>query len=205
MKAVVLQDFGGPEQLTWKEVPQPVPSAGQVLIRVAAPSLNPVELKRASGTMRQIFPVEFPFIPGGDFSGVVEGLGEGVTEFRIGDEVYGYCFRGGAYAEFLVIDANVIAPKPAILSHEETASLALVAQTASQALQEAALHAGQTILIHGAGGSVGNVAVQLAKKIGASVIAVCHSASVDRLRSYRADEVIDSATIPLSPLRRMWM
>jgi NADPH:quinone reductase-like Zn-dependent oxidoreductase len=202
MKAVVLQDFGGPEQLTWKEMPQPVPGPGQVLIRVAATSLNPVELKRASGTMRQIFPVEFPFIPGGDFSGVVEEIGEGATEFHIGDQVFGYSFRGGAYAEFLVVDANVIAPKPATLSHEETASLALVAQTASQALEEAVLQPGQTVLIHGAGGSVGNVAVQLAKKIGARVIAVCHSESIDRLRSYEADQVIDSATIPFESVAK---
>ena len=90
MKAVVLHDFGGPEQLTWKDLPQPVPGSGQVLVRVAATSLNPVDLKRASGTMRQIFPVEFPFIPGGDFSGVVEGLGEGVATFQLGDEVFGY-------------------------------------------------------------------------------------------------------------------
>jgi NADPH:quinone reductase-like Zn-dependent oxidoreductase len=146
MKAVVLQDFGGPEKLKWKETPRPVPGPGQVLIRTAATSLNPVNLKRASGTMRQFFPVEFPFIPGGDFSGVVEETGEDVTAFHIGDEVFGYSFAGGAYAEFLAADTNVMAPKPASLSHEETASLALVAQTALQALEEAGLRSGQTVL-----------------------------------------------------------
>ena len=192
MKAIVLEQYGGPEELTLKDVPKPKPGPGQVVVRILASSLNPVDWKIASGTMREIFPIKLPFIPGGDFSGVVDEVGVGKIDFQRGDEIYGYSFDGGAYAEFIVIDSNMISLKPKTLSHVEAVSLSMVAQTASQALEEADLKAGQTIVIHGAGGAVGDVAVQLAKEKGARVIAVCRAESVERLHSYGADEVLDS-------------
>ena len=193
MKAIVLEQYGGPEKLALQDVPKPKAGPGQVVVRVVATSLNPIDLKRASGTMRQLFPVPFPFVPGGDFSGVVDGVGQGVTDFQLGDEVFGYAENGGAYAEFMISDANKLALKPKTLTHEETASLAMVAQTASQAIKEAGVGAGQTILIHGAGGAVGNAAVQFAQQLGANVIAVARAESIDRLRSYGASRVIDSS------------
>ena len=193
MKAIVLEQYGGAEQLSLRDMPKPEAKPGQAMVRVVATSLNPIDLKRASGTMRQIFPVEFPFIPGGDFSGVIDEVAQGVENFQVGDEVFGYAAAGGSYAEFIAMDADKIALKPKALSHEEAASLAMVAQTASQALKEAGLTAGQTILIHGAGGAVGNAAVQLATQLGANAIAVARAESVDRLRSYGASRVIDSS------------
>ena len=199
MKAIVLEEYGGAEQLTLQDIRKPKAGPGQAVIRVVATSLNPIDLKRASGAMRQIFPIEFPFVPGGDFSGVVDEVAEGVTDFTVGDEVFGYAAAGGSYADFIVMDTNKIALKPGALSHEEAASLSMVAQTASQALQEAGLRAGQTILIHGAGGAVGNAAVQLAKHLGATVIAVARTESIARLQSYGASLVIDSSLEAFEP------
>lgn len=192
MKAIVLDQYGGPEQLALRDIPNPTPGSGQAVVRVVATSLNPIDLKRASGTMRQLFPVEFPFVPGGDFSGVVDAVAEEDAAFRLGDEVFGYAAAGGAYADYIVIDTNKLALKPTTLNHEQAASLAMVAQTASQALQEAGLKAGQTIMVLGAGGAVGNAAVQLAQQLGAHVIAVARAESIDRLQSYGASLVIDS-------------
>jgi len=154
MQAIQLKQYGGADQLSLGDVPTPAPKPGQVLVRVAATSLNPVDLKRASGTMRQVFPVEFPFIPGGDFSGAVESLGAGVHGFKVGEGVFGYSASGGAYAEFIAIDADKLARKPSTLNDVATASLSMVAQTASQSLAEAGLKAAQTILVLGAGGAV---------------------------------------------------
>jgi NADPH:quinone reductase-like Zn-dependent oxidoreductase len=138
MKAVQLKQYGGEEQLEAVEVPKPEAAAGQVVVRIAATSFNPIDPKRALGVMRQIFPLQFPFIPGGDFSGVVDSVAADVTVFQPGDEVFGYSMAGGAYAEFLAIGADKIALKPKSLDDIDAASLALVAQTALQMLDRAA-------------------------------------------------------------------
>jgi len=200
MKAIQLKQYGGPEQLVLTEVPKPQAKPGQVVVRIFATSFNPVDPKRTSGDMRQVFPIEFPFIPGGDFSGVIDSIGEGVGDFEVGDEVYGYSMPGGAYAEFVAVDPGVVARKPVSLNHVEAASLALVAQTASQALSEAKPSAGQTILIHGAGGAVGGVAVQLAHQTGARVIATASAESQARVRQYGADQVIDYKSTPFESI-----
>lgn len=196
MKAIELSRYGGPEALSEVERPRPEPGPGQVLVRIAATSLNPIDPKRASGAMRQIFPLTFPFVPGGDFSGIVEVAGSGVDAWRPGDEVYGYDAEGGAYAEWIAVDADKIATKPRRINHIEAASLALVGQTAAQALDAAGLETGRTVLIHGAGGAVGGVAVQLAHLRGATVIALARAADADRLRSYGADQVLDYDATP---------
>lgn len=190
MRAIVLKTYGGPEQLSFENVPRPNVGPKQVLIRIKATSLNPVDLKRASGVMRQVFPVNFPFIPGGDFSGVIEQVGPEVSEFHTGDEVFGYVMGGGAYAEFIAMDEDKVALKPTKLNDSEAAALAIVAQTALQAIERADLKSGQTVLIHGAGGAVGSLALQLAKSRGAYIIAVAYAASRDRLIKAGADQVL---------------
>ena len=178
-------------------MPKPEGKPGQVVVRVFATSYNPLDSKMASG---QMSPLTFPFLPGTDFSGTVASLGAGVEGFSVGDEVYGTA--GGAYAEFVAVDAGNLARKPRTLNHVEAASLALVGQTAMQALERAQLKAGQTILIQGAGGAVGGVAVQIAHHRGARVIAPAPAESRDRLLGYGADEVIDYKATPFESVAK---
>lgn len=191
MKAIQIQQYGGEEQLQSAEIPKPQPGKGQVLVRIAATTLNPIDYKLASGSMKQIVPLQFPFVPGVDFSGTVESVGEGVKDFRPGDEVFGDPGLGGTYAEFLAIGTDKIAPKPKKLNHLEAAALALVAQTAMQALDQAALQKGQTVLIQGAGGAVGSAAVQIAHQRGLKVIATASAEQAERLMEYGAQVVVD--------------
>jgi NADPH:quinone reductase-like Zn-dependent oxidoreductase len=196
MKAIQTKDYGGEDQLKLVEVPQPKAEKGQVVVRIAATTFNPIDVKLTSGDMRQMFPLQFPFVPGADFSGVVDSVGEGVAQFRAGDEVWGYSPGGGAYAEYIAIEADKIGPKPRTLTHIESASLPLVGQTALQMVERAGIRNGQTVLIHGAGGAVGSVAVQEARRRGATVIANGSTGSADRLKSYGANRVIDYETTP---------
>jgi NADPH:quinone reductase-like Zn-dependent oxidoreductase len=191
MKAIQIKKYGGEEQLEMVDVPKPHAGKGQVVVRIAATSFNPIDPKRASGDMRQVFPLQFPFIPGGDFSGVVDSVGEGVEGFKPGDEVFGYSMAGGAYAEFIVIGADKVALKPKSLNHVEATSLALVAEAALQMLDRAGAQKGQSILIHGAGGGVGSVAVQVAHRRGLAVFGTASAASLDRVKRNGADRVID--------------
>jgi NADPH:quinone reductase-like Zn-dependent oxidoreductase len=202
MKAIQLKEYGGPEKLIEVDIPKPVPKTGQVLVRVHATSLNPIDIKRTSGKMREILPIAFPFIPGGDFSGEIDAVGEGVSGFNVGNEVYGSVSEGGSYAEFMAVDAGNLTMKPRNITHIEAASLALVAQTALQALNHARLEAGQTILIMGAGGAVGSAAVQLAHSRGAKVIASGSVESLPRLRAYGAVEVFDYKTTPFESVAK---
>lgn len=173
MKAMVVREFGGPEVLELREIPRPEPRAGQVLLRVKASSVNPVDTKIRSGMLAAIAP-EAPVVLGCDVAGVVEAVGEGVTDFRPGDAVYG-CAGGvkgcpGALAEYMAADAALLAPMPAGLSFEETAALPLVAITAWDGLMDRAnVQAGQRVLVHGGAGGVGHVAVQLCAARGAEV------------------------------------
>ena len=199
MQAIQVNEYGGPEQLKVVEVPKPIAQRGQVVVRVHAASFNPVDAKQVSGKMREVFPLIFPYFPGFDFSGVIDSVAENISGYQPGDIVYGTS-NGGAYAEFVAVEVNKISPKPRNLSHVEAASLGVVAQTALQALDHAHLEAGQTILIQGASGSVGSAAVQLAKARGAHVIASGSAASLERLRSYGADQVLDYKTTPFESL-----
>ena len=189
MKALRVHAYGGPLQID--EVADPIALPGQVVVRNLATSLNPIDPVRASGVMRQIFPTEFPWTPGGDVSGVVESLGEGVTGFQIGDPVFGFNMAGGAYAEKIAVDAAAIVLRPAALSAEQAAGVAVVSQTATQALELAEIAAGKTILIHGGSGGVGTLAIQLAHKAGATVIATAQQEQGEALLRLGADRVID--------------
>ncbi|MCW1411007.1 zinc-dependent alcohol dehydrogenase family protein [Rhizobium sp. 1AS11] len=193
MKAMTLNSFGGPESFELCEVPKPVPHAGQVLVRVHATSINPLDYQVRRGDYRDLVPL--PAITGHDVSGVVEAVGPGVTTFSPGDEVWytPQIFDGpGSYAEYHVANENIIGRKPSSLSHLEAASLSLVGGTAWEALvARAALRVGESILIHGGAGGVGHVAIQVAKAIGAKVFTTVREDNFDFARSVGADVVID--------------
>ena len=201
MRAILQQAFGGPEVLQLAEVDRPVPLATEVLVRVKAVGVNPVEPTIRSGQ----FPLigQPPFILGWDISGVVEDL-EGVTRFEVGDEVYGmplFPRAASAYAEYVTAPSRQLARKPASLSHAEAAALPLAGLTAWQSLADTAqLAAGQRVLIHGAGGGVGHLAVQVAKARGAYVVGTASEAKHELVRSLGADELIDSQTSDFASL-----
>jgi NADPH:quinone reductase-like Zn-dependent oxidoreductase len=197
MKAIQILRLGGPEVLSFDDVVDPVPGAGQVVIDIHAASVNPADWKVREGSYEDAPWLKLPHIPGRDFSGVVRALGEGVEGFTAGDEVFGITDQGqeGAYAEAIAMKASIIAPKPANLSHAETAAIALGALTAMVSLEDTAkLAKGETILIHGGAGGVGAMAVQLARLAGAHIIATARGANIDYVRGLGADQVIDYET-----------
>lgn len=193
MQAVVLKSFGGPDAFELRDVPKPVPQAGQVLVRVHATSINPLDYQVRRGDYPDLVPL--PAITGHDVSGVVEAVGPGVTAFVPGDEVWytPQIFDGpGSYAEYHVAAEHIVGKKPDALSHLEAASLTLVGGTAWEALVgRAALRVGERILVHGGAGGVGHVAIQLAKAIGAKVFTTVRAANAEFVRGLGADEVID--------------
>ncbi|WP_445656678.1 zinc-dependent alcohol dehydrogenase family protein [Achromobacter sp. NCFB-sbj8-Ac1-l] len=193
MKALVLTAFGGPDAFELRDLPKPVPQAGQVLVRVQATAINPLDYQVRRGDYPDLVPL--PAITGHDVSGVVEAVGPGVTAFAVGDEVWytPQIFDGpGSYAEYHVAAESIVGKKPASLSHLEAASLTLVGGTAWEALVvRAGLRVGESILIHGGAGGVGHVAIQLAKAIGAKVYTTVREANFEFARSQGADEVID--------------
>ncbi|WP_394232370.1 zinc-dependent alcohol dehydrogenase family protein [Niallia oryzisoli] len=179
MKAQVIHSFGDPSVFQIEEVPVPTVIPGHVLIEVKASSVNPIDTKIRSGFVPAVSPA-FPAILHGDVAGVVVEVGEGVSEFKPGDEVYscagGFKGTGGALAEYMLADARLLAHKPKNLTMEEAAAIPLVAITAWEALfDRAKLSAGDEILIHGATGGVGNIAIQLAKWAGAKVYTTASS------------------------------
>jgi NADPH:quinone reductase-like Zn-dependent oxidoreductase len=189
MRAISQRAFGGPEVLELAELPRPRPGPGEVLLRVHAASVNPVDWKVRSGVAPLFGPP--PFVPGFDLSGVVERVGQGVDRFRPGDEAYGMPGRG-AQAEYAAVRASDLAGKPRGIDHEHAAALASVGLTAWQALVDvAAVGTGQRVLIHAAAGGVGHVAVQIAKALGATVIGTARADNHEFLRELGADELID--------------
>jgi len=172
MRAMTIPDYGPPEVLKLQDMPEPAPAAGELLIDVHAAALNPVDYKIRSGKFRA--PRELPIIPGFDVSGVVIGVGAGVTSFKEGDAVYAMpsVFRNGAHAERVTIDARTAARKPESLDHAAAALLPLATLTAWEAIHtRCRLHKGQTILIQAGAGGVGHLAIQLAKSHGCRVLA----------------------------------
>ena len=173
MKAQVIRSFGDTSVFQLEEIPVPTILPGHVLIQVKATSVNPIDTKVRSGAVPAVSPA-FPAVLHGDVAGIVSEVGEGVTEFKLGDEVYGcaggFKDTGGALAQYMLADARLIAHKPKNISMEEAAAIPLVAITAWEALfDRAKIKAGDEILIHGATGGVGHVAIQLAKWAGAKV------------------------------------
>jgi len=196
MKAVRFHEYGDPSVLRYGDVEQPVPGAGQVLIRVAATSFNGVDGNIRAGFMQGPIPVTLPHTPGIDVSGTIAALGEGTGGFEIGDRIIGFLpmMADGAAAEYVVAPAEILAPAPASVPLIDAAALPIVGLTAWQALfDHAKLAAGQRVLINGAGGAVGGYAVQLAKNAGAYVIATASPRSIEQVKASGADEVIDHA------------
>ncbi|HEY8750247.1 MAG TPA: NADP-dependent oxidoreductase [Tepidisphaeraceae bacterium] len=192
MKAIRVHAYGGVEKLVYEDAAIPVPQGGQVLIKVHAASVNPFDHKVASGAFAKFIPLKLPYIPGADFSGVVEALGANVSGFKIGDPVYGNSQPVGAYAQFVAAPATTIARKPKTLTHPQAASVPTASQTAWQALfDHGHLEPGQTVLIHAAAGGVGSFAVQFAHWKGAKVLATASAANADFVRSLGANQVID--------------
>lgn len=193
MKAIILRSFGGPGAFELGEVAKPLPDAGEVLVRVQATSINPLDYQVRRGDYADW--VQLPTITGHDVSGVVEAVGPGVTSFSPGDEVWytPQIFAGpGSYAEYHVAAEGIIGKKPPTLSHLEAASLTLVGGTAWEALvARAALRVGESILIHGGAGGVGHVAIQLAKAMGARVFTTVREANFEFAQSLGADVLID--------------
>ncbi len=203
MKAVRVQGYGGVEKLKFEDAPVPQPGAGQVLVRVHAAGVNPFDHKLASGAFAKFIPLQLPYIPGADFSGVIEKLGADVRGVNVGDQVYGNCQPIGAYAQFVAAPAATIAAKPRTLGHSSAASIPTGAQTAWQAIFNLGrLERGQTILIHAAAGGVGSFAVQLAHWKGARVIATASGQNVEYVRSLGADEVVDYKTTRFETVAR---
>ncbi len=194
IKAIVVHEFGGPEVLKYEDVPKPEPKENEILVRVIAAGVNPVDDGLRSGHYSKYFGPKPPFTPGGDIAGVVEKIGAKITKFKAGDAVYAYLDldRGGGYAEYTVTNEKEAAPKPKSLTFEEAAATPIVALTAWQALVDTAkLSAGQTILIHGGSGGVGSFAIQIAKAKGAKVYATASTANQDFLKQLGADVAID--------------
>jgi NADPH:quinone reductase-like Zn-dependent oxidoreductase len=194
MKAAVTEAFGGVERVVVRELPKPVPEPGEVLVRVRAASMNPLDCKLREGKFRLIFRVKPPFVLGFDVAGEVEAVGPGVTRLRAGDAVFGEMARPGSHAEYAVVGQDHLLPKPGRLSFEEAAALPAAGMSALQALRDdARLRAGQRVLINGAGGGIGTFALQIAKAWGARVTAVASARNQDLLRELGADESLDYA------------
>jgi NADPH:quinone reductase-like Zn-dependent oxidoreductase len=194
MKAAYIEQFGGPEVLQYGDLPDPVAAAGQVVVDVAAASVNGADWRVRAGQYGQ---ATFPLVLGRDFSGSVAALGAGVDDLQIGDAVFGVLEAGreGAYADKLAINAAIIAKKPDGPSHIDAAALALTGLTAVISIETTLkLQRGETILIQGGAGGVASFAIQLAKHLGARVITTTSAANADYVRSLGADEVIDYNT-----------
>lgn len=194
MRAVVARRYGGPEALELMEIDKPEPGVGSVLIRVKAAGVNPVDWHVVAGHLDSILKVSLPLVPGFDVAGVIEGVGPGVTEFSVGDEVFGYVrtehVQYGTYAEFVAAPVHTLARKPASLTWQQAAGLPLVGLTALQSLSRVGARSGETVLVHAAAGGVGSVAVQIAVARGARAIGTASERNHEFLRSLGAEPVV---------------
>ena len=192
MKAAYFERHGNPEVIRYGDLPDPEAGPGQIVVDIHAASVNGADWTVLAGSHSQI--TDFPYVLGRDFSGVVAALGDGVDEFAPGDPVFGVCDVGqeGAYAKKIAMKAALVARKPDSLSHVDIAALALIGLTAVVSIEDTlALQPGEKILIQGGAGGVAGFGIQLAKHIGAHVIATCSARNIDYVRGLGADDVID--------------
>lgn len=202
MKAIVVHEYGGPEVLKFEEYPDPVPGSGEVLVRVAAASVNPIDYKRRAGLTKDFYPLKFPGLIGVDLAGTVVKTGPGAEGFSLGDQVF--AMADNTYAEFCVVNAAILAKVPKGLDLIEAAALPLATTTGNQLLSATGVKGGQTVLVVGAAGSVGRSAVFTAKERGATVIAGVLKRQIDGAKTVGADQVVatddDTAIANLPPL-----
>ncbi len=194
MKAVRIHEYGPVDVLKMEEVPVPAFADDEVLIKIFAASVNPIDWKVREGKLRWRNLHHLPLIPGWDVSGIVESIGKEVKKFKVGDEVYSRpdVARDGGYAEYIAVKESIVALKPKTLNFEEAASIPLVGLTAWEALvTNANIRSGQKVLIHAASGGVGSIAVQIAKSFDCYVIGTTSEKNFDLVRKLGADEVID--------------
>lgn len=196
MFAMIIEETGGPEVFKYAEVPTPAPGPGEVLVRVACAGVNPADWKNREGHLAQYRPYVFPYIIGFDAAGIVAAVGEGVTEFAVGERVFTPTNHGqggqGSYAEYAIASADRVARIPPGLSFAQAAALPVASLTAWQGLfDRGGLQAGQMAMIHGGSGGLGSFAVQFARWAGARVAATCSTANVDYLKSLGVERVID--------------
>lgn len=188
MKAVVVHEYGGPEVLKFEECPDPVAGPGEVLVRVAATSVNPIDFKRRAGARKDLYPIQFPGIIGVDMAGTVVKVGPAVADFAAGDQVLGMAAH--TYAELCVVKSNVLARLPKGLDLVDAGALPLVTTTGSELISATGITAGQTVLITGAVGNVGRSAVFTAKERGAVVIAAVLKSQMEQAKTVGADQVV---------------
>ena len=202
MKAIVVHQYGGPEVLNFEEYPDPAPGPGEVLVRVAATSVNPIDYKRRTGLTKDWSPIKFPGLIGVDIAGTVVKIGPGVESFSVGDQVF--AMADNTYAELCVVKAAVLAKIPKGLDLIQAAALPLVTTTGNQLLLATEIKAGQTVLVVGAAGNVGRSAVFTAKARGATVIAGVLKRQIDGAKTVGADKFVatddDTAIANLPPL-----
>lgn len=191
IQAIRVHKYGGADELTYQSVQRPRPQAGEVLVRVLAAGVNPVDWKMRQGLIQEVFPVQFPYTPGGDLAGIVEEVGPLVTTFQKGQAVYGYTGNlQGSYAEYALASIDSLALKPETLSFDEAAAVPTGAVTAWEGLFEyGKLQRGQRVLVQGAAGGVGAFAVQFAHWKGAHVIGTASSQNMEYIRSLGAEAI----------------
>src|SRR3984885_10119326 len=188
MKAVVVHKYGGPEVLKFEDYPDPAPGAGEVLVRVAAASVNPIDYKRRAGLTNDFYPIHFPGLIGIDMAGNVVEIGPGVEDLSVGDQVF--AMADNTYAELCVVNATVLAKIPKGLDLIRAAALPLVTTTGNQLSSATGIEAGQTVMVVGALGNVGRSAVFTAKDRGAAVIAGVLQRQMDDAKTVGADQVV---------------
>jgi NADPH:quinone reductase-like Zn-dependent oxidoreductase len=202
MKAIVVHQYGGPEVLKFEEYPDPVASPGEVLVRVAATSVNPIDYKRRAGLTKDFYPLTFPGLIGVDVSGTVVNIGLGVEGFSVGDQVF--AMADNTYAELCVVNASVLAKIPGGLDLIQAAALPLVTVTGNQLFSATEIKAGQSVMVVGAVGNVGRSAIFTAKERGATVIAGVLKRQMDEAKTVGADQIVatddDTAIANLQPL-----
>lgn len=193
MRAITYDRYGGSDVLQLTDLPEPRLGPDSVLVRVRAAGVNPVDWKLRAGYLDGMLDVQFPVVPGWDVAGVVERVGQDATEYKVGDEVYGYVRRdwvhGGTTAELVAAPVRTLARKPASLTFEEAAAVPLAGLTAYQSIERAGVRAGQTVLVHAAAGGVGQFAVQILRARGARVVGTASARNHEHLRALGAEPV----------------
>jgi 2-desacetyl-2-hydroxyethyl bacteriochlorophyllide A dehydrogenase len=196
MKAIIMEEFGGPEELKMSLLDAPEPAPNEVQIQIEYAAVNPVDWKIRKGLLKQRMPYAFPIIPGWDASGTISAVGKNVTQYKMGDTVFAYCrkptIQWGTYAEYICVDANNVAHKPSNISFAQAAAIPLAGLTAWQSLFDTAqLKKGETLLIHAGAGGVGSLAIQFAKEAGAHILTTAAEEKHTYVKDLGADVAID--------------